>query len=154
MSPNRPRVLVLCSHPGRLLNYSVLLNRLNFFHLSLCQNLEEVRKVLLKKNPYALFIYDDFIPGVVELATLRRLSENHSIGQFLLTGSFNEQDKARLFQWACGSRVPLLQVLDKPFTLNQLREVTSRIPGDEAIPEEPHSASHQDKRMPVTPVSA
>ncbi|MCY1418988.1 hypothetical protein D3C76_393360 [compost metagenome] len=151
MTPNPRRVLVLCSQPGRLLNYSVLLNRLNYFHLSLCQNLDEVRKVLAKKNPYSLFIYDDFIPGVGEMAPLRRLSENHQIGQFLLVGSFNEHDKTRLFRWACSSSVPLLQVLDKPFNLAQLREAI----GDPECAEDCNGCkcSHQDQHDPVEPAA-
>lgn len=38
--------MVLCLHRGRLQDYSLLLSRLEFYHLSLCQDLNEVRKAL------------------------------------------------------------------------------------------------------------
>lgn len=119
------RAMVLCSHPGRLLNYSVLLNRLEFYHLSLCLNLDEVRKALSSRQSYALFIHDDFKPGASELLSLKSLSQSNAFRQFLLVGSYSAEEKRGLFQWAWANRVPLLDVLDKPLSLAQLREVTS-----------------------------
>ncbi|MFR0688369.1 hypothetical protein ACLUTX_03170 [Enterobacterales bacterium AE_CKDN230030158-1A_HGKHYDSX7] len=119
------RAMVLCSHPGRLLNYSVLLNRLEFYHLSLCLNLDEVRKALSGRQRYSLFIHDDFRPGTSELLSLKALSQSNSFRQFLLVGHYSAEEKRGLFQWAWANRVPLLDVLDKPLSLAQLREVTS-----------------------------
>lgn len=119
------RAMVLCSHPGRLLNYSVLLNRLEFYHLSLCLNLDEVRKALSSRQRYSLFIHDDFVAGASELLSLKTLSQSNAFRQFLLVGSFSAEEKTGLFQWAWRNRVPLLQVLDKPVSLAQLREITS-----------------------------
>ncbi|QRY82423.1 hypothetical protein JVX91_14225 [Pseudomonas sp. PDNC002] len=117
--------MVLCSHPGRLLNYSVLLNRLEFYHLSLCLNLDEVRKALSSRQRYSLFIHDDFVPGPSELLSLKSLSQSNAFRQFLLVGNYSAEEKRGLFQWAWANRVPLLDVLDKPISLAQLREVTS-----------------------------
>ncbi|MDN6857430.1 hypothetical protein QO207_12615 [Pseudomonas sp. CAN2814] len=125
MANNPRRAMVLCSHPGRLLNYSVLLNRLEFYHLSLCLNLDEVRKALSGRQRYSLFIHDDFVPGPNELLSLKSLSQNSAFRQFLLVGNYSAEEKRGLFQWAWANRVPLLDVLDKPLSLAQLREVTS-----------------------------
>ncbi|MBB4866223.1 hypothetical protein HNP46_005128 [Pseudomonas nitritireducens] len=119
------RAMVLCSHPGRLLNYSVLLNRLEFYHLSLCLNLDEVRKALSARHRYSLFIHDDFAPGPSELLSLKSLSQSNAFRQFLLVGNYSAEEKRGLMQWAWANRVPLLDVLDKPISLAQLREVTS-----------------------------
>lgn len=119
------RAMVLCSHPGRLLNYSVLLNRLEFYHLSLCLNLDEVRKALATRQRYSLFIHDDFRPGPNELLSLKALSRSNTFRQFLLVGHYSAEEKRGLMQWAWANRVPLLDVLDKPVSLAQLREVTS-----------------------------
>ncbi|WP_296285721.1 hypothetical protein [Pseudomonas sp.] len=119
------RAMVLCSHPGRLLNYSVLLNRLEFYHLSLCLNLDEVRKALASRQRYSLFIHDDFRPGAGELLSLKALSQSNTFRQFLLVGHYSAEEKSGLMQWAWANRVPLLDVLDKPVSLAQLREVTS-----------------------------
>ncbi|MFJ3049365.1 MULTISPECIES: hypothetical protein [Pseudomonas nitroreducens/multiresinivorans group] len=119
------RAMVLCSHPGRLLNYSVLLNRLEFYHLSLCLNLDEVRKALANRQRYSLFIHDDFRPGPSELLSLKALSQSNTFRQFLLVGHYSAEEKRGLMQWAWANRVPLLDVLDKPLSLAQLREVTS-----------------------------
>lgn len=119
------RAMVLCSHPGRLLNYSVLLNRLEFYHLSLCLNLDEVRKALATRQRYSLFIHDDFRPGQSELLSLKALSQSNTFRQFLLVGSYSAEEKRGLMQWAWSNRVPLLDVVDKPLSLAQLREVTS-----------------------------
>ena len=119
------RAMVLCSHPGRLLNYSVLLNRLEFYHLSLCLNLDEVRKALATRQRYSLFIHDDFRPGPGELLSLKALSQSNTFRQFLLVGHYSAEEKRGLMQWAWANRVPLLDVLDKPLSLAQLREVTS-----------------------------
>ncbi|MCP8464897.1 hypothetical protein NK553_13160 [Pseudomonas sp. ZM23] len=124
MATNSPRAMVLCSHPGRLLNYSVLLNRLEFYHLSLCLNLDEVRKALAAKQRYSLFIHDDFVPGASALMSLKALSQSNAFRQFVLVGNFSAEEKSGLFQWAWTHRVPLLEVLDKPISLAQLREVT------------------------------
>lgn len=118
------RAMVLCSHPGRLLNYSVLLNRLEFYHLSLCLNLDEVRKALSGRQRYSLFIHDDFRPGPNELMSLKALSQSNTFRQFLLVGNYSAEEKRGLMQWAWANRVPLLDVLDKPLSLAQLREVT------------------------------
>ncbi|KJK00654.1 hypothetical protein UB43_14325 [Pseudomonas sp. 21] len=117
--------MVLCSHPGRLLNYSVLLNRLEFYHLSLCLNLDEVRKALSGRQRYSLFIHDDFRPGQSELLSLKALSQSNTFRQFLLVGNYSAEERRGLMQWAWANRVPLLDVLDKPISLAQLREVTS-----------------------------
>ncbi|MBD9512443.1 hypothetical protein IB255_01115 [Pseudomonas sp. PDM22] len=117
--------MVLCSHPGRLLNYSVLLNRLEFYHLSLCLNLDEVRKALSGRQRYSLFIHDDFRPGPNELMSLKALSQSNTFRQFLLVGNYSAEERRGLMQWAWANRVPLLDVLDKPISLAQLREVTS-----------------------------
>ncbi|MFK8399353.1 hypothetical protein M2D07_012680 [Pseudomonas sp. BGr12] len=119
------RAMVLCSHPGRLLNYSVLLNRLEFYHLSLCLNLDEVRKALSGRQRYSLFIHDDFRPGPNELMSLKALSQSNTFRQFLLVGNYSAEERRGLMQWAWANRVPLLDVLDKPISLAQLREVTS-----------------------------
>lgn len=118
------RAMVLCSHPGRLLNYSVLLNRLELYHLSLCLNLDEVRKALSGRQRYSLFIHDDFRPGPNELMSLKALSQSNTFRQFLLVGNYSAEEKRGLMQWAWANRVPLLDVLDKPLSLAQLREVT------------------------------
>jgi len=118
------RAMVLCSHPGRLLNYSVLLNRLEFYHLSLCLNLDEVRKALSGRQRYSLFIHDDFRPGPNELMSLKALSQSNTFRQFLLVGNYSAEERRGLMQWAWANRVPLLDVLDKPISLAQLREVT------------------------------
>lgn len=118
------RAMVLCSHPGRLLNYSALLNRLEFYHLSLCLNLDEVRKALSGRQRYSLFIHDDFRPGPNELMSLKALSQSNTFRQFLLVGNYSAEEKRGLMQWAWANRVPLLDVLDKPLSLAQLREVT------------------------------
>ncbi|MDF3866005.1 hypothetical protein P3W53_16105 [Pseudomonas denitrificans (nom. rej.)] len=118
------RAMVLCSHPGRLLNYSVLLNRLEFYHLSLCLNLDEVRKALGTRQRYSLFIHDDFRPGPNELMSLKALSRSNTFRQFLLVGSYSAEERRGLMQWAWANRVPLLDVLEKPISLAQLREVT------------------------------
>lgn len=119
------RAMVLCSHPGRLLNYSVLLNRLEFYHLSLCLNLDEVRKALATRQRYGLFIHDDFRPGPSELHSLKVLSRSNTFRQFLLVGNYSVEERRGLMQWAWANRVPLLDVLDKPISLAQLREATS-----------------------------
>ncbi|WP_242439400.1 hypothetical protein [Pseudomonas nitroreducens] len=119
------RAMVLCSHPGRLLNYSVLLNRLEFYHLSLCLNLDEVRKALATRQRYGLFIHDDFRPGPSELLSLKALSRSNTFRQFLLVGNYSAEERRGLMQWAWANRVPLLDVLDKPISLAQLREATS-----------------------------
>ncbi|MCG8905862.1 hypothetical protein [Pseudomonas sp. DP-17] len=119
------RAMVLCSHPDRLLNYSVLLNRLEFYHLSLCLNLDEVRKALATRQRYGLFIHDDFRPGPSELHSLKALSRSNTFRQFLLVGNYSAEERRGLMQWAWANRVPLLDVLDKPISLAQLREATS-----------------------------
>ncbi|WP_371234359.1 hypothetical protein ACAW63_13765 [Pseudomonas sp. QE6] len=121
------RAMVLCSHPGRLLDYSVQLNRLEFYHLSLCQDLDEVRKALSSQQRYGLFIHDDFVPGPSELMNLKTLSQGNAFHHFVLVGSYSPEQKSGLYQWAWRNRVPLLQVLDKPLSLAQLREVTSSV---------------------------
>lgn len=121
------RAMVLCSHPSRLLNYSVLLNRLEFYHLSLCLNLDEVRKALSTRQRYSLFIHDDFEPGPNELLRLKVLSQSNAFRQFVLVGNLSAEEKRGVFQWAWKNRVPLLQVADKPLSLAQLREITSSI---------------------------
>ncbi|WP_256676151.1 hypothetical protein [Pseudomonas sp. SCB32] len=121
------RAMVLCSHPGRLLDYSVLLNRLEFYHLSLCQDLDEVRKALSSQQRYSLLIHDDFAPGASELMSLKILSQSNAFRQFVLAGNYSVEEKTGLYQWAWKNRVPLLQVLDKPLSLAQLREVTSSL---------------------------
>jgi hypothetical protein len=125
MATTSRRVMVLCSHPGRLLSYSVLLNRLEFYHLSLCLNLDEVRKALATRQRYSLFIHDDFRPGPNELLSLKALSRSNTFRQFLLVGNYSTEEKRGLLQWAWANRVPLLDVLDKPLSLAQLREVTN-----------------------------
>lgn len=121
------RAMVLCSHPGRLLDYGVLFNRLEFYHLSLCQGLDEVRKALSRRQHYSLFIHDDFVPGASELMSLKTLSQSNAFHQFVLAGNYSAEEKTALYQWAWRNRVPLLQVLDKPLSLVQLREVTSSL---------------------------
>ncbi|WP_256676114.1 hypothetical protein [Pseudomonas sp. SCB32] len=119
------RAMVLCSHPGRLLDYSVLFNRLEFYHLSLCQDMDEVRKALSSQQRYSLLVLDDFVPGAGELMSLKTLSQSNAFRQFVLAGNYSAEEKTGLYQWAWRNRVPLLQVLDKPLSLAQLREVTS-----------------------------
>ena len=122
MATNPWRAMVLCSHPGRLLSYSVLLNRLEFYHLSLCLNLDEVRKALSSRQRYSLLIHDGFKPGASELMSLKSLSQSNAFRQFLLVGSYSAEEKRGLFQWAWTHHVPLLDVLDTPVSLAQLRE--------------------------------
>jgi len=121
------RAMVLCSHPGRLLDYSALLNRLEFYHLSLCQDMDEVRKALSSQQRYSLFIHDDFVPGASELMSLKTLGQSNAFRQFVLAGHYSSEEKAGLYQWAWRNRVPLLQVLDKPVSLAQLREITGSL---------------------------
>lgn len=135
------RAMVLCSHPGRLLDYSALLNRLEFYHLSLCQDLDAVRKALSSQQRYSLFIYDDFVPGANELMSLQILARGNAFRQFVLAGSYSAEEKAGLYQWAWRNRVPLLQVLDKPLSLAQLREVTSSLVLYHSEDEQPIRAS-------------
>ncbi len=135
------RAMVLCAHPGRLLDYSVLLNRLEFYHLSLCQDLDEVRKALSSQLRYSLFILDDFVPGPSELMSLRTLSQSNAFRQFALAGNYSAEQKTGLYQWAWRNRVPLLQVLDKPLSLAQLREVTSSMVLYHSEDEQPIRAS-------------
>ncbi|WP_374442380.1 hypothetical protein [Pseudomonas panipatensis] len=121
MLPLSQRTLVFCPHPGCLQQYGILLNRLEVFHLSLCLNLGEVTAALRSGQHYHLFIYDKFSLSEDDFATLLRLSRNDAIQQFVLVGSFSELERLELLEWAWHNRVPLLQILERPFSLAQLR---------------------------------
>ena len=140
------RAMVLCSHPGRLLDYSALLNRLEFYHLSLCQDLDEVRKALSSQQRYSLFILDDFAPGPGELMSLKTLSQSNAFRQFVLAGNYSDREKTGLYQWAWRNRVPLLQVLDRPLSLAQLREVANSLVAYHGEDEKPIRASVSEIR--------
>lgn len=148
------RAMVLCAHPGRLMDYGALLNCLEFYHLSLCQDLDEVRKVLASQQRYSLFIHDDFVPGPDELVSLKTLGQSNAFRQFVLVGSYSAEEKTGLFQWAWRHRVPLLRVLDKPVSLAQLREITDSLVLYHGEDEQPIRASVselQDYQVPETP---
>lgn len=125
MTTTSQRVMVLCSHSGRLINYSALLNHLEFYQVSLCQSLEQVREVLTSRQVYSLFIYDDFEPEFGGLMMLKLLSQRNIFSQLVLVGCFSDEQKMVLFQWAWRNHVPLLGVLDKPIKLAQLRDITN-----------------------------
>ncbi|SDK02679.1 hypothetical protein SAMN05216189_102721 [Pseudomonas delhiensis] len=127
MLPLSRRTLVFCPHPGCLQQYGILLNRLEVYHLSLCVNLAEVDQALAGGQRYNLFIYDKFSLCEDDLATLLHLSRNPGIQQFLLVGSFSEAQRRELLDWAWRQHVPLLQVLERPFSLGQLRSVVASI---------------------------
>ncbi|MNO59775.1 hypothetical protein D3C76_503710 [compost metagenome] len=123
MAPIPRNVMVLCPHLGRLLNYSVLFNRLGIFKVHLCADLEDVQHALARHRHYDLFLYDGPNPDVHILGAFHAMSAANSFCQLVLAGSFTKTDRHRLFDWAWDNRVPLLQLLEKPFTLLGLREV-------------------------------
>ncbi|MCL6691912.1 hypothetical protein M8R19_24800 [Pseudomonas sp. R3.Fl] len=127
MLPLSRRTLVFCPHPGCLQQYGILLNRLEVFHLSLCVSLAEVDQALSGGQHYNLFIYDKFSLCEDDLATLLHLSRNPQIQQFLLVGSFSDTQRRELLDWAWNQHVPLLQVLERPFSLGQLRAVVASL---------------------------
>lgn len=46
MGSDQENIVVMCQHPGVLLNYSALLNCLGYFKVVLCSNMKEVRRAL------------------------------------------------------------------------------------------------------------
>lgn len=120
-------VMVLCPHPGHLLNYSVLFNRLGIFKVHLCADLDDVQNALLKHPHYDLFVYDGPNPDIHILGALREMSDADNFSQLVLAGGFTKADRHRLLDWAWGNRVPLLQLLDKPFTVVELREAVDSL---------------------------
>ncbi|MCY1432737.1 hypothetical protein D9M71_487440 [compost metagenome] len=117
------KVMVLCSNPGRLIEYSVLLNRLQLFKLNLCTDFNEVQKALVKQNHYELFIHADFTPEAGTLSRLQSMNRENSFGQLVLIGETTDLEKEQLYQWAWDNRIPLLRVLNHPVTFAKFREL-------------------------------
>ncbi|MCY1303860.1 hypothetical protein D9M70_535870 [compost metagenome] len=115
--------MVLCSNPGRLIEYSALLNRLQLFKLNLCTDFDEVQKALVKQNHYELFIHADFTPEAGALSRLQSMNRKNSFGQLVLIGNATELGKEQLYQWAWENRIPLLRVLSHPVTFAEFREL-------------------------------
>jgi len=76
---------------------------------------------------YNLFIYDKFSLSEDDLATLAHLARSPAIEQFLLVGSFTEVQRREMMEWAWQQHVPLLQMLERPFSLGQMRSVIASL---------------------------
>lgn len=117
------RVLVLCTHPGRLLIYSAIFNCLGFFRVTLCSSFTEVQLACARQPSFDLLLHDDFTSKCEELQRLELMSRAKVFEQVVLVGNFTADERYRLFDWAWTKRVGLLDIVEKPLSLTRLREV-------------------------------
>ena len=117
------RVLVLCTHPGRLLIYSAIFNCLGFFRMTLCSDFEEVQQACAQQQlPFDLFLHDDFTPELEELLHLEAMSRARAFESVVLVSNLVEKERYRLFDWAWAKHVGLLDVVEKPLSMTRLRK--------------------------------
>ncbi|QRY77766.1 response regulator [Pseudomonas sp. PDNC002] len=117
------RILVLCTHPGRLLIYSAILNYLGFFRMTLCSEFSEAQRACSQqRSSFDLFLLDDLTPDIDYLLKLEAMSRARAFENVVLVSNVVDYERYRLFEWAWEKHVGLLDVIAKPLSITRLRK--------------------------------
>lgn len=117
------RILVLCTHPGRLLIYSAILNYLGFFRMTLCSEFAEAQRVCAQqRSSFDLFLHDVITPDIDYLLQLESMSRARAFEHVVLISNVVEDERYRLFEWAWAKHIGLLDVIEKPLSITRLRK--------------------------------
>lgn len=125
MPNNNGKIIVLCSHLGVLLNYSMLLGRLQRYNISLCSSVDEVMCSLKKVGEADFLIFDEFRFSKNNRRDVFRLNVEGKIKRFLFVENLFPGARASVNGWAKFNNVPLQHMMKKPLSMSELKACLS-----------------------------
>lgn len=125
MPNNNGKIIVLCSHSGVLLNYSVLLGRLQRYNVSLCSSVDEVMCSLKKVGGADFLIFDEFRFNKDNRRDVFRLNAEGKIKRFLFIEDLFPGARASVNGWAKSNNIPLQHMIRNPISMPELKACLS-----------------------------
>lgn len=121
MPNNNGKIMVLCCHPGVLLNYGILLSRLQRYNVSLCSSVEEALCSLKNIGAADFLIFDEFRFSKENRKDIFRLNAEGKIKRFLFVENLFPCTRASVNSWASSNKIPLQHMVRNPISLLELK---------------------------------
>lgn len=121
MLSNNGKIIVLCCHSGVLLNYSVLLGRLQRYNVSLCSSVAEVMCSVKKAGGADFLIFDNFRFSKDNRKDVFRMNAEGKIKRFLFVESLFPGTRASVNGWAKSNNIPLQHMIKSPTLMPELK---------------------------------
>ncbi|VVP55093.1 hypothetical protein PS880_05629 [Pseudomonas fluorescens] len=119
------KVAVICENAGTLLKYTVALNDLGYYTLSLCGSAAELIGLFQAGKKFEYLIFDGF-ELAVDAQKMKKIVEYLAVTSIIAVSDVNSIQRKGVFHWAKQHEIPLLGVLQAPFRLSELQSLMGR----------------------------
>lgn len=113
-------ILIICRHPGSLIEYSRIFNQIGCFGLILCSSEAEALLRVSSGAKFSYLVYDDFsfdADSCIALEELCRAGRN-----IILLSEATESQHSAMLHWVRARQVDI-RVLPRPISTNHLRVI-------------------------------